>query len=129
MREKGKGKMTNLSGANYCDSVITLELTEAKIEIQKSISKGEVPCTIEGKLKHYYFRRAWIYWVVSGHTSLRIAKKIYNKSKKLNQGKYNYPIRIDGDCTCPEPKTNIKCFHIDTQEGLNEFVKIIKDSK
>jgi hypothetical protein len=120
--------LKNLAGVNDCDIFIERELEEADIEILNVNRKNcEVPYTKEGRLKHYRFKRAWIYWVVEGITSLRIAKIIYEKTKTLSKGFYGDPIRVNGDCGCPKPKQDVYHYHIDTQEGLNEFVRIIKE--
>lgn len=45
------------------------------------------------------------------------------------KGKYGNSIRVGGHCGCPSPKDyNVTyCYHIDSQEGLNEFARVLKD--
>jgi hypothetical protein len=118
--------MQNLAGNIKCDNIIKKELKEADIETIYCNSKGEVPYSIEGRYKHYFFKRAWIYWVITGITSLRIALKLYKRSTEIEKGYYGYPIRVNGNSSCPKPTRKVNIFHIDTQEGLNEFIKIIE---
>jgi hypothetical protein len=91
--------MKNLSGDKNCDKYIKDELERACIDIVENKAKGEVPYSIEGKLGHYTFRRAWYYWVVLGDTPMDIAKKIYEHP----EGRAN--VRAGGHCGCEPPET------------------------
>jgi hypothetical protein len=121
--------MVNLAGVKNCDIEIKKELEEAGIGQIYRRSIGEVPFTVEGRLYHYEFERAWVYWIVSGIVPLRIAEKLYKRSKELPAGCYGFAIRANGDCTCPKPEGNVNYWHIDSQQGLNEFVKIINENR
>lgn len=76
----------------------------------------------------FIFRRFWYYWVVTGYVPLNVAEEIYATG---------LPIRAGGDCTNPEPSKEtlsfkicghqvVNVYHIDSQEGLNKFVEILK---
>ena len=126
------------------------ELTEAGIELIAIRREGEVPSKLGGKYKQFSFIRAWYYWVVRGPLPLKLAQKLYKEGPKS--------IRVNGDIEGIEPNLgesiyyrkevdtrieryesiNIKdktednayidLYHIDTQEGLNYFVKFLKDN-
>lgn len=79
----------------------------------------------------FSFTRQWRYWSVSGYVPIEIASDIYvlNESRKLG-------IRAAGHAGDLHPselvsktkimgKHYIDTYHIDTQEGLNEFVKFL----
>jgi hypothetical protein len=117
--------MINLAGNHLCDRYISKELRTAHIEAVYYKNTSEVPSLIQGRFLHYFFTRAWVYWIVSGITSYRLSLLLYNRSKEIEKGQYGYPVRVNGDCSCPKPEGKVDCWHIDTQEGLNEFVKII----
>ena len=100
--------------------------------IDKWRPKSEVPYHIIGNLGDgkVIFRRAWYYWMVKCRVPLKVANKLYEDPI----GKID--IRVVGHCGCPAPKKwveNIdgkKCitsYHIDSQEGLNLFVRILKE--
>lgn len=101
--------------------------------IYKYRSKSEVPYHVIGNLGDgkFIFKRAWYYWMVKGNVPIKIANQLY----KDPLGEKD--VRVVGHCGCPPPKKwaeNIdgkKCitsYHIDSQEGLNLFVKSLKDS-
>jgi len=92
--------------------------------------KDEVPYHIIGVLGDITFKRAWYYWRVQGNVPLKIAKKMYEDPI----GKKD--VRVSGHCGCPPPKEwcdkiegkkYVTSYHIDSQEGLNLFVKTIKE--
>lgn len=99
---------------------VTKELYEAKIpsKISDQQPDREVPTNIFGELNGYKFRRGWRYWVVEGITTLETAKRIYEATKQMG-------VRAHGDAGNPEPTGMVECYHIDTQQGLNEFARII----
>ena len=102
--------MKNLAGNKDCDEDIRDELTRAGIEIIEEKVTGEVPYSIVGKLRHYTFRRAWYYWVVTGDTSMELAKEIYAHP----EGKAS--VRAGGHCGCEPPETQSD--YMDTSDGL-----------
>ena len=76
----------------------------------------------------FVFTRAWYYWCVSGFVPLSIAEEIYENPNGVKD------IRVAGHCACPPPSEwlthhkvcgmdVVDSYHIDTQEGLNYFVK------
>jgi hypothetical protein len=117
--------MRNLAGDRECDTVIAGELALTGIElVHGKRSDYEVAASITGKLGKFVFTRAWSYWIVGGKVPLGVANKLY----RLNKEK----IRSGGDCACRSPETwaregFIDTYHIDSQEGLNLFVKTIKE--
>lgn len=83
------------------------------------------------KSTSFVFRRAWYYWIVEGYVPLFVAEEIY---KNPNGRK---DIRAGGHCGCLPPSEQlvrykvcgmdvVNNYHIDTQEGLNYFVKTLK---
>jgi hypothetical protein len=93
--------------------------------------KGEVPYHIIGVLGDTTFKRAWYYWMVKCMVPLEVAEKMYEDPI----GKKD--VRVSGHCGCPPPnewckdidgKKYITSYHIDSQEGLNLFVKTIKEA-
>lgn len=141
----------NMSGIINCDVWIEKELIEAGVPIRsghenwflkegtkrsngvivvkdwedyihKYRCRSEVPFHIIGKLGGFEFERDWYYWRVRGKVPKKIAKKMY----KDQIGKED--IRVGGHCGCPPPKGDVYTYHIDSQKGLNLFVKIIKEN-
>lgn len=83
----------------------------------------------------FIFRRAWVYWVVSGYVPIHVANILYEYSCALDNS-----IRANGHAGNINPNIIItdglicgaKCirqYHIDTQEGLNFFVKTMHEYK
>jgi len=133
---------TNLAGIKEADEHIRKELHEAGIPRIAATGKGEVPYNLEGDLRGWRFERLWRYWGASHPQGLplNIADALHTTPLPVNaitpysthegEKQYGDVIRVAGDCTCPSPKerlTNgcVTSYHIDTQEGLNEFVKAI----
>lgn len=80
----------------------------------------------------FTFIRYWYYWVVYGFVPLIIAEEIYGNPN----GKKD--IRANGHCGAPPPSEQlvrhkvcgmdvVNNYHIDSQEGLNYFVTILKE--
>ena len=145
-----KTNFPNMAGIEDCDKYIEKELLEAGIQITSAhenwikkevyyrlvinehigdyehhryiyFNKNEVPYHIKGTLGSFIFERAWYYYRVHGFVPIRIAKQIYNNPI----GKRD--IRAYGHCGCIKPKgKEVDSYHIDSQEGLNLFVKFIK---
>jgi hypothetical protein len=80
----------------------------------------------------FIFCRAWYYWIVTGFVPLHVAEELYADPI----GKKD--VRVSGHCGCPAPKEWIKdrqliaghqcveSYHIDSQEGLNLFVRTLR---
>lgn len=130
--------MKNLAGVQNCDEFIKAELESAGLEpIQVERNKGEVPYSLIGMVNNWKVKRAWSYWVVTtitrGLTVERASVLHYKEYPSNNEGYkiYGDSIRVCGHCGCPSPEEfnysgYVSEYHIDTQEGLNEFVKFIK---
>ena len=91
--------MKNLAGDPKCDEDIRRELTRARVPIVPIEKRGEVPATLGGQLGAFNFRRAWYYWVVSGHVPLDVAREIYEDPVGRTD------VRSGGDCACRPPET------------------------
>jgi hypothetical protein len=122
------GKRTNfpnMAGRKDCDEFIARELEEAGIYLKKEDHKGEVPYHIVGELKGFKFHRAWYYWVVHGSVPAHVAWKMYENPIGRRD------VRVDGYAGNTEPDINrlqpTNNYHIDSQEGLNYFVKTLKE--
>lgn len=88
---------------------------------------AEVPNQLDCTVYGWTFRRSWYYWRVTtknhGLPPL-YAVRLYEKYGKV--------VRVNGDCTGPDPiKDNkgfaISHYDIDTQDGLTAFVSTLKD--
>ena len=137
--------MENLAGVSTCDTVIVGELVIAGINLaEQDKGRDEVPYTIFGylgpkmgekpkfheskdieKMVPFIFLRAWYYYRVHGSVPLEVANILY----KLDTGG---EIRVAGHCGAPPPEEwahngRVDCYHIDSQEGLNLFVKTLKE--
>lgn len=85
---------------------------------------GEVPTSILGLQSKWSFQRAWAYWVAKGPG---IPSEIAEEFHKT----WGQQVRVDGHCGCPSPLEwfegfGVDSYHIDTQEGLNAFVALLK---
>jgi len=135
--------MKNLAGNKESDKFIIIELEKAKIPYEKiKTPEGECQYTIIGNLNNWEFTRNWNYWVARTNKenalSLPDALKMHNKKypdemfdHDQTLGIYGNSIRVGGHCACPSPtEYNVThCYHIDTQEGLNEFARVISKLK
>ena len=123
--------MINLAGDNNCDSHIMQELKEAGIEWQEYGPRLhlEVPSGIIGCAYGWLFTRAWYYWVAKAGDGVvlpfNLADELYEQNKD---------VRVAGHCGAPAPRewyrlpwcVGVDLYHIDTQEGLNLFVKYLQ---
>lgn len=108
------------------DETITRELTEAGIKVSEfpNINKGEVPTSIFcGSAHRWIFQRAWYYYIAKGDGIPPDIAEEFHKE-------WGTQVRVEGHCGCPTPLWNnegfaIGSYHIDTQEGLNAFVKLL----
>jgi hypothetical protein len=132
--------MINLAGKEDCDNHIRVELTKAFIpivEVEKDLRHYEVPFTLIGKLGDFTFKRLWYYWVVKGKVPMAAAKEMYANPNGVKD------VRVAGHCGCPPPEEwarndkyekdpvngFVDSYHIDTQEGLNMFVQVLRKYK
>ena len=117
--------MINLAGVEDCNKFILSELIEAEISISRLSrpSNQEVSWRIYGRMGDFKFTRAWRYWVARGPMPIEIAREIYIEHKS--------DVRHSGHCACPHPDEwahggFIGQYHIDTQVGLNYFIRTLK---
>jgi len=135
--------MENLVGSKESDKFIQKEFEKAKIPFEKVDNpSGECQYTLVGKLNGWIFTRAWYYWCASTEgegipleTALEMHNKKYPDEMFDHYHEYRIygnSIRVEGHCGCPSPdeyckgQSSVTLYHIDTQEGLNEFVRVIK---
>lgn len=99
-------------------AVVHKELTKAGITpvLNAPQNRGEVPSKYDGVYEGFTFDRAWYYWRVHGHVPLHVAEELYNDPNGRQD------VRVNGDCSCPEPST--QAFSVDRATG-----KIIIDEK
>lgn len=106
------------------DNQVKDELMKAKIDVHFIESEVyiRVPSQHYGILNHYKFIRGTTYWMVTGKTPYRLAMKIYNDPI----GRVS--MRTNGYAGNIEPKMNtfVESYHIDSQEGLNRFVELVR---
>lgn len=125
--------MRNLAGKDYADEICELELRRADIPlvIATKPNGGEVDTRVTGKLGDIGFRRAWIYWAVRGFVPIEMAREMYADPIGRRA------VRVAGHCGCPPPDEwserwvtesgdgeFVDSYHIDTQEGLDLFVRM-----
>lgn len=133
--------MKNLANVKNCDETIVAELREADafiLTIPRSV--GEVAYTKVGSVSNWLLHREWRYWVARASSPddglpLSVAIDMHNKpydSKDSSELTYGAVIRVKGHSSGTSPKNwpndagKIDLYHIDTQEGLNEFVRTVK---
>ena len=131
--------MKNLAGNKNCDDFITSELKKAGLEPMPTVKDdGEVAYSFYGEVGGFKLTRAWTYWVADADVdyglSLEVATELH-EAEYRGEGypeKYGDCVRVTGHCGCPPPKDwlnekgKISSYHIDTQEGLNRFVQVVK---
>lgn len=119
--------MMNLAGHDLADVYCELELRRAGIDVVfGDESKGEVRTKVTGVIGPFTFRRAWSYWTVNGPMPMVAAIEMYRDPAGARD------VRVDGHCGCPDPREYCKgrefiySYHIDTQEGLDLFVRTVR---
>lgn len=108
------------------DETIRRELAEAGITESDfhNFDKGEVPTSFYGGLAHrWLFRRAWYYYVAKGDGIPADVAEEFHKE-------WGTEVRVAGHCDCPSPLYwyegfAVDGYHVDTQEGLNAFVRLL----
>jgi len=86
--------------------------------------RGEVQSAYLGSHCRWIFKRAWYYWVAEG-------PGIPPDKAQDFHNQWGTQVRVEGHCGCPSPLEYnqgfaIGYYHIDTQEGLNAFAKLLK---
>ena len=122
--------MINLAGLKECDADIVKELTEsgATVLLQDHVH-SEVPYHYIGCVGNFILIRAWYYWVAKSIKGLP-----ESAAEELNAN-YRNVIRVKGFAGGTDVKqwlsenNTIDLYHIDTQEGLNAFVKFVKEQQ
>ena len=120
--------MINLAGVTDCDKTIKKELLEAGIKYQNLhfTLNDEVPSELYASFQGWEFKRAWYYWIASTNTT----PLLFKYANELNST-HNEDCRVNGHCGCPSPREEfdkpwdigVNTYHIDTQDGLNAFIK------
>lgn len=88
-------------------------------------TSGEVKTSVRGTLHGWSFTRCWYYWNAEGPgIELAAAEKLHEKHGQV--------VRVDGNCTCPNPREQYKGlaighYHVDTPEGLKALADTIKE--
>lgn len=122
------------------DAVIREELTEAGILDPANIDHGnylesdwnrkspngcykEVPSCIFAAKYGWKFERRWYYYAADGPGIPPERAEEFHKD-------WGTQVRVEGHCGCPSPLEYghgfaVGSYHIDTQEGLNAFVKLL----
>lgn len=128
--------MKNLAGvpADISDPIILAELTKAGIQYFKlspdkhgELNTSYRVCFIEGT--GWIFSRAWRYWVAHWEPPHR---PITMEQAKELHASHGQDVRSGGHCGAPAPEEQFGAdgipylYHVDTQEGLNAFVKVIR---
>lgn len=131
--------MKNINESNSSEC-IKIELQKAGIDSTVSQNDYKIQAVV-ANVHNWNFKRNYRYWIVESEGNglpLSIAKQLHSKKYPDEMfddyqmiRKYGNVIRVIGHAGCPEPDgwdTNgyINSYHIDTQEGLNEFVRTIK---
>ena len=129
--------MKNLAGDKDCDEFIEVELYKAGLPILNSPPhRSEVPYTKYSEFGPWVFKRAWYYWVARAPEGTGLAIK---KALELNSiiGKEVRATGFGGGLTndelqkqpWPSKYDTIDLYHIDTQDGLIEFVNTLKGNR
>ena len=113
------------------DAIVRAELEQAGATDSNCLNlnfrslAGEVPTKYIGFAHGWKFQRAWYYYVASGPGIPP------NQAEEFHQ-KWGTQVRVEGHCGCPSPIEYchgfaVGSYHIDTQEGLNAFVKLLAE--
>lgn len=105
----------------------TKELTEAGIPVVAVETKQdpEVPALVIGEYRDWRFVRRWYYWSATSDKPIPYADAI------AFHAKWGKEARVGGDCTCSPPVEDPErypwrtCYHIDTQEALRAYWKLL----
>lgn len=113
-------------------SCIARRRAEAQVAALKAAG-----CTVEGETGRAhgwtFTQEDRCYWVARGgpltrDAALRLHYTVYKGARgyySSYRGMLGDAIRVDGDCTCPEPKGYVGLYHIDTDEALIAFVRFL----
>lgn len=117
------------------DTELLSEIQNSPPSIQKLLRKFSI--WKNNEYASFNFQRKWRYWEVSGFVPVDVAQELYDAPLISSLG-----IRAGCHAANLSPSERsvqksikvlgtrvIESYHIDTQEGLNLFVKILKDRK
>lgn len=108
-------------------------------------SRAEVPASVHGELKvgwyTFTFVRGWVYWMVSCNPELNVAQARAVDSMPYDGARSHYSgdagslgdvVRVNGFAGGHEPlywehTKTVGHWHVDTQDGLTQFVKVLKE--
>ena len=84
----------------------------------------KVPTAIFAAKYGWKFERRWYYYVAQGYGIPPDVAEEFHKT-------WGTQVRVEGHCGCPSPLEwchgfAVGSYHIDTQEGLNAFVKLLE---
>ena len=119
--------MKNLAGDKDCDAEIITELSTAGIFLKQIKSENrEVPASVDGIFGGWEFKRACCYWIAKAPygsgisiAAVRMFNNIWRDVVRVNG-------RAGGIATEELHTPTIHTYHIDTQEGLNAFVCLLR---
>lgn len=113
----------------FVDQVCSDELKQAGIKVTKLeiFRKGEVQTAVLGSLNGWVFERYWRYWVAKGPGIPPDKAQAFHEAAGLKHG-----VRVEGHCMAPTPLEEccgfaVGMYHIDTQEGLNVFARLLRE--
>lgn len=129
-KEKARHVETINKRMEDLDRTIIEELVEAGIKyevyswIDRSSRKTEVPTTVLSGVCSWNFERAWKYWICSGPGIPPDKAEEFDK-------KWGNVCRVGGYGGGISPLKwykgfGVPLYHVDTQEGLNAFVELLK---
>ncbi len=117
----------NLAGKPDIDDACAAELEQAGIVAQRfeffRDQHPEVKTCVRGELQCWFFTRYWYYWAAKGPgIPPAYAMELHSRIGKK--------VRVEGHCCAPSPLEwcggfAVGSYHIDNQEGLNEFAKML----
>ncbi len=101
-----------------------LELAGMQIETFDVLREGEVHTAHIGCYCGWTFKRAWRYYIAKGFGIPN------DKAEEFHQI-WGKQVRVDGHCGCPSPTEwymgfTGNLYHIDKQEGLNAFARLLE---
>ena len=90
---------------------------------KKSETEWVTLYSIKANIHGWKFRRAWYYWVAEGD-EFEIPKDAAEDFNAIEENKNE--VRVDGYAGGKSVNGPVSFYHIDTQRGLNEFIKFLE---
>jgi hypothetical protein len=129
--------MRNLAGHPNSTALCAIELQAAGITITAlDRPHGEPGSLVGGQVGPFKFRRAWVYWCVSGKMSEEHARAINlapreptDRDSKYSGGEHTWGsvIRVDGFAGGRDVDGSVDSWHIDTEDGLAFFAAKLRE--